>query len=209
MANRFKGIGFRYTDSAGDPLTAGKLYFYDTGTLDDKTVYYDEALTVPHAQPVVIEANGLQPDIWFSGKAKVRLYDQYDVLIDESDPEGTDIGAVSFPLWDSETIWNIPDVVKASDNTFWVSIQDSNQGNNPLVSPTYWSQIKLIAVWNTNQTYALNDVVQGSDGRLYRSLVAANVGNVVTDVTKWGSTALADIPEVLAAAGYQFAYNNF
>lgn len=210
MANRFKGIGTRYTDSSGDVLTAGELYFYDTGTLSDKTVYKDEALTIAHAQPVVLGGDGLQPDIWFSGTAKVLLYDQYGVLIDESDPEGSDQASVSFPAWDSETIWNVPDIVAASDNTYWLSIADSNQGNNPLLSPTYWTQIKVIMVWNTNQTYNQYDVAQGSDGRLYRSLVASNTGNnPTTDTINWGSAAVADIPDAIAAAGYQFAYNNF
>jgi len=76
MPNRFKGIGTRYTDSSNDVLSFGLLYFYDTGTLNDKTVYKDEALTVPHTQPVPLDGDGLQPDIWFSGTAKVLLYDQ-------------------------------------------------------------------------------------------------------------------------------------
>ena len=45
-------------DSSGQPYAAAKLYFYGAGTVIHQTVYADEDLATPHAQPVVADANG-------------------------------------------------------------------------------------------------------------------------------------------------------
>lgn len=56
--------GFRVTDTNDDPVASAKLYFYDAGTTDDRTVYQDDALSTPHEQPVVCGSDGLVPAIY-------------------------------------------------------------------------------------------------------------------------------------------------
>jgi len=49
---------FRSFTAAGAVLAGGKLYTYEAGTATPLAVYTDAALSVPHANPVVLDANG-------------------------------------------------------------------------------------------------------------------------------------------------------
>jgi hypothetical protein len=51
-------IKFRYTDDNGNPLNAGKVYTYVSGTSTLLVTYSDAALTVPNTNPVVLNARG-------------------------------------------------------------------------------------------------------------------------------------------------------
>jgi hypothetical protein len=42
---------FRAFDANGNPLAAGKLYAYQSGTLVAQNTYSDQALTTPNANP--------------------------------------------------------------------------------------------------------------------------------------------------------------
>lgn len=54
----------RITDTNGDPLSGALLYCYAEGTTTPQAVYSDEALTTPHANPVVADGNGLFAPIY-------------------------------------------------------------------------------------------------------------------------------------------------
>ena len=54
-----------------------------------------------------------------------------------------------------------------SDGNYYVSIQASNTGNDPTSSAAYWTEIKFIRVWNTNETYVVDDVVLVAAGRIH------------------------------------------
>jgi len=45
-------------DAAANVEPGAKLYFFETGTTTDKTVYQDDGLSTPHAQPVVANSAG-------------------------------------------------------------------------------------------------------------------------------------------------------
>lgn len=49
---------FRAFTTNGVPLAGGKLYSFAAGTSAPLAVYQDQALTTPHANPVVLDANG-------------------------------------------------------------------------------------------------------------------------------------------------------
>jgi microcystin-dependent protein len=49
---------FRAFDANANPLAGGKLYAYQAGTLIAQNTYSDQALTVPNANPVILDANG-------------------------------------------------------------------------------------------------------------------------------------------------------
>lgn len=51
-------IKHQFFDDNGDPLAFGQLYCYAAGTNTHQPVYRDAALTVPHPQPAVLDANG-------------------------------------------------------------------------------------------------------------------------------------------------------
>jgi hypothetical protein len=58
MGQFFTYPKWRVTDSNGNPLASGKVYFYETGTTTPKATYSDAALTVPNANPLILDANG-------------------------------------------------------------------------------------------------------------------------------------------------------
>jgi len=69
-----------YTNNAGQPLAGGRLYTYAAGTNTPKSVYQDAAGTVPHTNPVALDARG-EAAIFWSGAYKVVLRDASDVLV--------------------------------------------------------------------------------------------------------------------------------
>jgi hypothetical protein len=67
---------FTAFDSNGDPLSGGKLYSYVCGTSTAKALYSDRSGTA-HANPVVLDANGMQ-EIYMMGCYKLVLKDSTD-----------------------------------------------------------------------------------------------------------------------------------
>jgi hypothetical protein len=207
--SRFGSLGTQYFDNSGDPLTAGKIYFYEPGTSTAKDTYSDEDMTILNTNPVILDAAGRQPDVFFSGTARAVLKTSADVLVEERDPVGGDPSGISFPDWDTDTVWNIPDLVVGSDGNFYVSITDSNQGNDPTSSAANWTQVRFIRVWNTNETYAIADIVEGSNGLLYSAVTGSNQGNnPTTDTTNWKSATSSSVEAIIHSASMTYAYNN-
>jgi len=65
MAIRYGNIGEQYfAASDGLPLAGGSLFFTDPATGNEIITYYDQALTIPNPNPVILDASGRQPDIW-------------------------------------------------------------------------------------------------------------------------------------------------
>jgi len=95
--------------------------------------------------------------------------------------------------WNSGSTYAAGDIrgVAGGNNSqdVYESLQGSNTNHAPGNSPTWWK--KLGTVYGTyagGTTYALDDIVTviGPDSHLlYRSLASGNIGNAVTDVTKW------------------------
>lgn len=177
----------QYLDSSGDPLAAGKAYFYESGTNTLKTTYADSSETIPNSNPVILAADGRLPNVFFSGAARMVLTDSDSVQIFDRDPLGADSLGGNFSDWDNTTIYSSGDIVIASDGKYYVSLISGNQSNDPTTTPTAWLEVKFINVWNTNKTFNLNDIAQASDGLLYRSLVGSNTANdPVSSPAQWG-----------------------
>ncbi len=80
------GFGADQFFDGNRPLSGGKLYFYETGTDTAKATYSNAAMTVPNSWPVVLDADGRQGDIFFSGAAKMVINSAANAQIDEVDP---------------------------------------------------------------------------------------------------------------------------
>ena len=72
-------IESRFFDANGNLLAGGYLYFYEAGTSTPKLVYQDSSLTIPHAQPVVLDANGRAKVYLEAGGYKVIVQDSLGV----------------------------------------------------------------------------------------------------------------------------------
>lgn len=73
----------RFVDSAGRPLSGGKLYFYVAGSTSlPKDVYVDHENTLPYTQPVVLDANGVAPQYFADdGMYYIELRDAAGAMI--------------------------------------------------------------------------------------------------------------------------------
>lgn len=156
--SRFGTVGKQYFDNSGKPLSAGTLTFYEPGTTDAKTVYSDSDESVPIAQPVSLDASGRQPDIFFSGQAKVILADSDSVQIAVADPVN-DAAPEQFPLWQSGSSYAEGALAQGSDDLLYVSLAASNVGNDPVSSPSQWAPTSLIETYNSARTYQAHNIV--------------------------------------------------
>ena len=87
MATYFRmfDAGEQWLDASGDPYSGGKLYLDDAGTSTNRTSYKDNAGSVAHTNPIVLDSAGRIAsgnNAWVvAGDVKVILHDSADVLI--------------------------------------------------------------------------------------------------------------------------------
>tara|TARA_R110000851_G_scaffold133381_1_gene268184 strand:- start:785 stop:1498 length:714 start_codon:yes stop_codon:yes gene_type:complete len=206
---RFGDLDTQYLDSAGDPLVNGKIAFMDSGTNDNKNTYADIDETIVNTNPLILNADGTQPNCFFSGSAKAILFTADDVQVRSLDPvsaTGSDAGRLAFNSWNSLSTYQSGNIAVGSDGFYYVCIVTSSQGEDPTTTASAWTQIKFIRVWNTNETYLVNAVVQGSDGNLYKALIQQAGNTPVGDATNWSpifEVVLDPSPQLAAALDAQ------
>lgn len=83
---RLNDIGKQFFTNNGKPLAGGKLFFYAIGTTTPATTYSDLAENTANANPVVLDAAGRMPDVFYTGSLKIVLTDASDVVIETRDP---------------------------------------------------------------------------------------------------------------------------
>ena len=188
MATRFANPFPRFFNDNAALLPSGQLTFFEPGsTTTKKDTYSDIGLSTANANPVILSAGGVVPDIYLSGAYRVTIQDKSANQIDEADNVG-EIEAEVFEDWVSSVTYGSGgnNIVTGSDGLYYVSISASNTSNDPTTSATKWSQIKFVGVWNTNQSYIIKDIVQGSDGNLYYAISAQSGNNPISSPVQWG-----------------------
>lgn len=102
MAQRFYEPIARIFTNAGDVGVGYKYYFYQTGTTTPVTTYQNAGLTVANTNPVISDANGRFPEIWYSDLSQLKLIvkDSSDNTLETVDPVGATASAVSLNDFD-------------------------------------------------------------------------------------------------------------
>lgn len=102
MAQRFYEPIARIFTNAGAVGVGYKYYFYQTGTTTPVTTYQNAGLTVANTNPVLSDANGRFPEIWYSDLSQLKLIvkDSLDNTIETVDPVGATDAAVSLNDFD-------------------------------------------------------------------------------------------------------------
>lgn len=104
MAQRFYEPIARIFTNAGAVGVGYKYYFYQTGTTIAVTTYQNAALTVANTNPVISDANGRFPQIWYSDLSQLKLIvkDSSGNIVDGAgaDPVGETDAAVSLNDFD-------------------------------------------------------------------------------------------------------------
>jgi hypothetical protein len=206
----------QYFDSLGVPLNAGKLFFYEPSTLVLKDTYSDSSLAVPNTNPVILAVNGSPSvDIWLNGTYRVILKDSLDNVIWDKDPVGGDNSdRVPWSNWVSGITYDTGNVVVASNDRYYVAIQEPNLNQDPISSPAWWSEIRLLRVYNASETYPANTVIQDTSGFLWRSkaLTAGDapvLGSAFWEPAITGFTALSDQLTITNIASGALLKNRF
>ncbi len=186
---RFGEINAQYFDDAGDPLSSGKIYFYETGTTTLKDTFSDINQTIANTNPVILTAAGRQPNIFFSGTAKAILVDKNDVQILVRDPVGQ-TASVFGDGWVATKIYSADAVVLGSDGQYYRSLAAGNQNNDPTSTSGYWTLLYSVE-WNAGITYQTGAVVTYNNLQ-YQSLQNSNLNNNPSSATAyWASIAFA------------------
>ena len=88
-------------DMDGNPLSGGKLYFFAAGTTTPQNAFQDVLLTIPHPNPIILDASGRVPMFYLAdGNIKIRLADENDVTMIAADQllvVGPSVPASSIP----------------------------------------------------------------------------------------------------------------
>lgn len=102
MAQRFIEPIARIFTNAGAVGVGYKYYFYLTGTTTPVTTYQNAGLTVANTNPVLSDANGRFPEIWYSDLSQLKLIvkDSSDNTIETVDPVGASASAISLNDFD-------------------------------------------------------------------------------------------------------------
>ena len=163
----------QYFTDLGIPLTGGELYFYEPSTLIPKDTYSNSALSIPNTNPIVLATNGSPSvDIWLNGVYRVRLFDENGNLQWDKDPVGGDSGSlIAYSDWVNGVEYPAGEIVTGSNGRYYVAILSPNIGSNPISSPVYWTETRLLRVYNPNETYQIGAVVQTPDGYLWKAKV--------------------------------------
>jgi hypothetical protein len=82
----YGGVGAQFLDNSGNVLTGGKIFTYAAGTTTPQVTYTTSAGTIPHPNPIILDAAGRVPsggEIWLTDGSvyKFILRDANDVLI--------------------------------------------------------------------------------------------------------------------------------
>ena len=176
----------RFISPITDIKVNGSVSFFDSNTNAPKITYKDELETIQNLLTIPVDTDGNLPNIFFSGSASVIYLDELGQQYAARNPVGDEVGLGNFTVWSNAVSYDAYDIIRGSDNKFYKSLTNSNQGNDPTTSAVNWEEIRFIGVWNTNVTYAIGDVVQTTDGNLWKALTEAS-GNdpSADDGTNW------------------------
>lgn len=181
MTERFVSPFARFFTSDLKTLPGAKLYFYENGTTTPKTTYQDPFKNNAHANPVLAGSLGYAadtfPPIFLDGTYTVELQNSASVV--QSGWPVNNVGGEqiegAFDSYSAITSYLIGDIVTGSNGLYYVSQQNSNLNNDPIISgnrPTWWIELKLSTGYNATSTYAAGEWVVYS-GYWYKCKAAA------------------------------------
>jgi hypothetical protein len=136
---RFGTLGTQYFTDDNVVLGGGSVTFYEPGTTTLKNTYSDSSMSILNTNPVLLDAAGRLPNVFFSGLAKAVLKDSAGEMIETRDPVGDfSAGDTSFTTWSADVSYSVNNVVAGSDGLFYVSEVNSNIANDPVAPSPEW-----------------------------------------------------------------------
>src|SRR5690349_14473475 len=130
----------------GTVASSGRMKFFVNNDYSSlKPTYSQSNNTIENANPLILDGQGRMPSCFGDGLYSVKFY-----AYDPNQPDG--LGTLQwtrdnvslseltgqFSDWSGVINYSLGDAVKASDGSYYKSIQNSNLGNNPVLSPSFW-----------------------------------------------------------------------
>ena len=166
----------RFQSPITDMKPLGHLLFFKSGTNSALITYKDDLESIENVAQITVNPDGNVANVFFSGSAKVKYFDQFGQQYAERDPVGGEKQLGDFTLWDTVVNYDKNDIVEGSNGKFYISLSNGNIANDPTLEPSSWSEIRFLGVWNTNVTYSIGTVVQSALGNLWKAKTS-NSGN--------------------------------
>ena len=193
----------RFQTPITDLKPLGHLLFFKSGTNTVLVTYKDELETIENVTEVPVNPDGNLANVFFSGSAKVKFFDQFSVQYAERDPVGGTNELGNFGVWSADVIFDKNDLVEGSNEKFYQSLVNDNEDNDPTQdagSNEFWVEVTFTGVWNSSVIYSIGSIVKTTDGNLWKSLTATSNNNPETDGgTNWvPAVEGSKVPEVLA-----------
>jgi hypothetical protein len=114
------------------------MFFYEVGSTTPKDVYLDANLTIPAANPVLLNADGRMPDTFLSGAYRTILIEPSTGEQWERDNVGSEFSDGFGSEWNNTVAYNIPNVV-LFDGVYYLSEINNNINNQPGPNSSAWS----------------------------------------------------------------------
>jgi hypothetical protein len=185
MAQRFFNPApqYFYSGTPAAPLSGGLMYFYQPGTTTPKDTYSDNGLSVPNTNPVVLTSSGVLPNVFLDGAYKVVLTDK-DGVQQPGWPRDSvnSLTDIAFSAWDSTITYGLKaaNIVYASDEQYYLSIQANNTNHDPSDQPAMAAWWVLLGDYLfSDQSLVANNTVAVGDTTLGLKGIAIDPGYVV------------------------------
>lgn len=185
MATRLNSIVLQHFNkvSPNAPLAGGRMFFFEAtpGSTTLKSTFTTSAGDIANSNPVILSAEGFEPNIFGEGSYRVELRSSIadgDLLQWNINPVDFSQVGGAFDDWLSTVDYGVSgvNIVFGSDGLYYISIQSPNINNDPVVSPEFWTQFDLLKRYNTNEAYLIGDPVTFNN-KFYTSLTGSNLGN--------------------------------
>jgi hypothetical protein len=192
MADQLDINRLRAFDTAGDPVSGAKAYFFATGTTTPLTVYADDALSVAHPTPLVADSGGVFAAVYYGAAtaAKVRVDDAADATLYTIDPvrrvtgDATGASSITFAPTTSIPEDNVQSAIERVDANASVNFEVITKAAGYTVVAA--DKTKLIRCTNA-LTLALTEAATLGDGYTF---YAKSVGGVAVTIDPAGSEAI-------------------
>jgi len=192
------GTGNDQTVKLGDAAGSNKLTITDSTDVEQMSIDSDGTATIN----TITNKTGAGLDIDLKSASALKVEDSSaNNLLNISESTGlVDVRTGNFlvyedilgmlPGYSVDKTYDINDFT-TSGGIIYKSLQNSNTGNTPSSSPTYWEELSLddtikVPEWDSSTTYGANDIIN-YNGWLYISLQASNTNHtpVITADSWW------------------------